>query len=80
MSAWWWVAIGLVAWLGGALAICLLLSPFFRRCSQAREGLDAQVAGTLTGRLQPPGNGLATLRHPRRPPRRDKAAEENLRH
>ena len=80
MSAWWWVAIGLVAWLGAALAMGLLLSPFFRRCSRAREALDAQVAGTLTGRQQPPGHGLATLRHLSRPPRRDKAAGENLRY
>jgi len=67
MSAWWWVAIGLVAWLGAALAMGLLLGPFFRRCSQAREARDAQVAGTLTGRQQPPGNELATPRHLRRP-------------
>ena len=80
MSAWWWVAIGLAAWLGAALAMGLLLSPFFRRCSQVREALDAQVAGTLTGRQQPPGHGLATLRHLSRPPRRDKAAGENLRY
>ena len=80
MSAWWWVAIGLVAWLGAALAMGLLLSPFFRRCSHARAALDAQVAGTLTGRQQPPGNELATLRHLGCPPRRDKAAEENLRY
>jgi hypothetical protein len=80
MSAWWWVTIGLVVWCGLALATGLLLSPFFRRSSQTREALDAQVAGTLTGRHQPPGNGLANLRHPRRPPQRDNAAEENLRH
>ena len=79
MSAWWWVAIGLVAWLGAALAMGLLLSPFFRRCSQAREARDAQVAGALTGRQQPLGNELATLRHLRRPPRRDETAEETLR-
>ena len=79
MSAWWWVAIGLVAWLGAALAMGLLVSPFFRRCSQAREARDAQVAGALTGRQQPLGNELATQRHLGRPPRRDKAAEENLR-
>jgi len=79
MSAWWWVAIGFVAWLGAALAMGLLLSPFFRRCSQAREARDAQVAGTLTGRQQPLGNEPATLRQLGRPPRRDRAAEENLR-
>jgi len=80
MSAWWWVAIGFVAWLGAALAMCLLLSPFFRRCSQARETLDAWVAGIPTGRQQPSGHGPATLRDLRRPSRRDKAAEENLPH
>jgi hypothetical protein len=80
MNAWWWVAIGLVAWLGAALAMGVLLSPFFRRCSQAREVLDAQIAQALTGRQQPPGNQPATLRHMGRPPGRDNAAEENLRH
>jgi hypothetical protein len=80
MSTWWWVAIGLAAWLGAALAMGLLLSPFFRRCSQVREALDAQVAGTLTGRQQPPGRGLASPRHLRRPPQRYRAATEGLRH
>ena len=67
MSAWWWVAIGLAAWLGAALAMGLLLSPFFRRCSRAREALDAHVVETLAGRQQPPGNGPAALRHLRYP-------------
>jgi hypothetical protein len=79
MSAWWWVVIGLVAWLGVALAMGLLLGPFFRRSSQAREALDAQVVGTLTECQQPPGNGSANLRHPGRQPRRDKTADVNLR-
>jgi hypothetical protein len=43
MDAWWWVAIGLLAWLGVSLAAGLLLSPFFRRSSQARDALDAQA-------------------------------------
>jgi hypothetical protein len=80
MSAWWWVAIGLVAWLGAALPMGLLLGPFLRRCSQAREARDAQVVGALTARPQPLANELATLRHLGRPPRRDIAAEEILRH
>ncbi len=42
MGAWWWVLIGLAAWSGVALAAGLLLGGVFRRCSQARDALDAQ--------------------------------------
>jgi hypothetical protein len=63
MSAWWWVAIGLVAWFGVALAMSLLLSPFFRRSSQTRESLDAQIAGALAGRQSLSGSPPAKVRH-----------------
>ena len=43
MNAWWWVAIGLVTWLGVSLPVGQLLGPVFSRCSQAREALDAQA-------------------------------------
>jgi hypothetical protein len=80
MSAWWWVAIGLVAWLGAALAMGLVLSPFFRRCAQARDALDAQVAGTLTGRQPPPGSGAGNSAPPEPPATAGQTAGENLRH
>ena len=67
MSAWWWVAIGLVAWLGVALATGLLLGPFFRRSAQTREYLDAQIAEALAGRRQPPDRGLAKFALPETP-------------
>jgi hypothetical protein len=43
MGAWWWVLIGLAAWLGASLAVGLWLGPFFRHCSQTRKALDAQA-------------------------------------
>jgi hypothetical protein len=43
MSAWWWVAIGLVAWFAVSLPVGLLLGPIFRHCSQVREALDARA-------------------------------------
>ena len=54
MDAWWWVAIGLLAWLGVSLAAGLLLGRFFSRSSQARDALDAQEGGTLAERQDPP--------------------------
>ena len=43
LNAWWWVAIGLAAWFVVSLVVGLLLGPFFRHSSQAREALDAQA-------------------------------------
>ena len=43
LNAWWWVAIGLAAWFVLSLVVGLLLGPFFRHSSQAREALDAQA-------------------------------------
>jgi hypothetical protein len=79
MSAWWWVAIGLVAWLGVALAMSLLLSPFFRNSSQTRESLDAQIAGALAGRQQRSGSGPAKFALPETPATVGQGAEENPR-
>jgi hypothetical protein len=57
MNAGWWVAIGLAAWFGVAVAAGLLLSGFFRRSSQARDALDAQEQKTLAERGVPPQDG-----------------------
>lgn len=57
MDAWWWVAIGLLAWFGVSLAAGLLLSPFFRRSSQARDALDAQAGETRAERQDPSEDG-----------------------
>jgi hypothetical protein len=57
MNAWWWVPIGLVAWSGVSLAVGLRLGPVLRRCSQAREALDAQVPQTPAGHPAPPHVG-----------------------
>jgi hypothetical protein len=64
MDAWWWVAIGLLAWFGVSLAAGLLLGRFFSRSSQARDALDAQERAlgaqereALAERLDPPEDG-----------------------
>jgi hypothetical protein len=53
MNAWWWVPIGLVAWFAVSVAVGLWLGPVLRRCSQAREALEARM-GEMPGRLQEP--------------------------
>ena len=57
MDAWWWVAIGLLAWFGVSLAAGRLLGRFFSRSSQARDALDAQEGETLVERQDPPEDG-----------------------
>ena len=57
MNAWWWVAIGLIAWSGISLAVGLLLARAFRRSSQVREALDAQAGETQAERQEPPQDG-----------------------
>jgi hypothetical protein len=41
MNTWWWVPIGLGAWLALAVVVGLLLGPVLRYCSQAWEAWDA---------------------------------------
>lgn len=43
MDPWWWVLIGLAAWILISIVVALLLGPVLRRSSQAREALDKQV-------------------------------------
>jgi hypothetical protein len=43
MDAWWWVPIGLAAWFAVAAAGGLLIGPFLRQCSRAREALERQA-------------------------------------
>jgi hypothetical protein len=57
MDAWWWVAIGLLAWFGVSLATGLLLGRFFSRAARARDALDAHEAETLAERQEPPEDG-----------------------
>ena len=57
MNAWWWVAIGLVAWFGVSLAVGLLLGRAFSRSAQARDALDAQEREMLAERQEPPQDG-----------------------
>ncbi len=57
MNAWWWVPIGLVAWIGVSLAVGLLLGPVFKRSAQAREALDAHVEEILAEPQEPPEDG-----------------------
>ena len=42
MNAWWWVPIGLAAWLLVSLAVGLCLGPILRRSAEAREALERQ--------------------------------------
>jgi hypothetical protein len=60
MNAWWWVPIGLIAWCGVSPAVGLWLGPILRRCSQARDALDARESGTPAGREKPPQDGPCT--------------------
>jgi hypothetical protein len=57
MSAWWWVLIGLAAWLIVSLAVGLLLARFFRHAAQARDALDALAEERLAERQEPPQDG-----------------------
>jgi hypothetical protein len=57
MNAWWWVAIGLVAWFGVSLAVGLWLGRAFSRSAQAGDALDAQEGVTLAERQEPPQDG-----------------------
>jgi hypothetical protein len=65
MSAWWWVAIGLVAWFGVSLTVGLLIGPVLRRSSQAREALEAQMEETPPRREEPPQDGQPPQDGPR---------------
>ena len=67
MSAWWWVPIGLVAWLSVSLPVGLLLARFFRHAAQARDALDAQAEERPAERREPPQDGpRVALRAPKR--------------
>jgi hypothetical protein len=57
MSAWWWVPIGLAAWLSVSLAVGLLLARFFRHAAQARDALDALAEERPAERQEPPQDG-----------------------
>jgi hypothetical protein len=64
---WWWIPIGLAAWLAVSVAVALRLGPALRRCSQARKTLDRRVASWVKeGRRraerarQPPFSGGLT--------------------
>ena len=57
MGAWWWVAIGLTAWLCLSLVAGLLLGPVLKGAAQAREAVDAQMGETPPKRDKPPQDG-----------------------
>jgi len=57
MNAWWWVPVGLAAWLGVSLTVALLLAPVLKRSTQAREALDAREGETLAEPQEPPEDG-----------------------
>jgi hypothetical protein len=40
VNPWWWVPIGLAAWLLVAIGIGMLIGPVLRRSSHTREALD----------------------------------------
>ena len=63
MNAWWWVPIGLAAWLAVAGAVGLWLGLVFRHCSQAR---DAQGAHAVRSYLQGSAVRLGTGGEPLR--------------
>ena len=53
MNVWWWVPIGLAAWLLASVVIALCIGPVLRRSSQIRESLDQQFAETSDGYSRP---------------------------
>jgi hypothetical protein len=53
MSAWWWVPIGLGAWFLVSLAAGLVIGPWLRNASQAREVADYPVSNVRV--IRPPG-------------------------
>ena len=46
---WWWVPIGLAAWLLASVVIALCVGPVLRRSSQVREALDQLPAAMSDG-------------------------------
>ena len=44
---WWWIPIGLAAWLAMSVAVALSLGSALRNCSQARKALDRNTARKL---------------------------------
>ena len=57
MSAWWWVPIGLAAWLSVSLAVGPSRARFFRHAAQARDALDALAEERPAERQEPPQDG-----------------------
>jgi hypothetical protein len=57
MNAWLWVAIGLAAWFGLALAAGSLLGRALRGATSAREALEAQLGQAPPERDKPPQDG-----------------------
>jgi hypothetical protein len=57
VSAWWWVPVGVAAWLSVSLAVGLLLARFFRNSAQARDAMDALAEERLAERQEPPQDG-----------------------
>jgi hypothetical protein len=51
---WWWIPIGLAAWLAMSAAVALWLGPALRNCSQARKALDRKTARKLALRKRSP--------------------------
>jgi len=54
---WWWVPVGLAAWLGVSLGVGLLVGRFLRNAAQARDAQDAQAQKKLAERQEPPQDG-----------------------
>ncbi len=53
MNSWWWVPIGLAAWVLVSLAVGLCVGPVLRRSAEAWEALERQFAN-LDMHHQPP--------------------------
>jgi hypothetical protein len=53
VNVWWWVPIGLAAWLLASVVVALCIGPVLRRSSQIRESLDQQFAETPDGHSKP---------------------------
>ena len=51
---WWWIPIGLAAWLAMSAAVALWLGPALRNCAQARKTLDRKTARKLALRKRSP--------------------------
>ena len=53
MDPWWWVPIGLAAWLLVAVLVAPCVGAVLKRCSQTREAIDQQLSESQADASRP---------------------------